>query len=421
MLLDTSSIMNVPLRIYDDFVFIVNGKEFKTTKLISDLLSPNICKIHSIDPILSEFNIHTQQKGDFSYVLNLLDFDQQSIPETEIEFISEVLEILGNNKISVTNSQEQVEVTIENVFSLIKKHEQFPIFYKIPLQNEIEFAASHFYELEEKQLQEIDNLTMETIERIVSSSKIQLLKEDQLLDFINERYSKNSNYAKFYEYVCFNFISRSKIAAFIDIFNIYDFSIPVWKSISERLKHDIRISDDECRNQFKRLNKVFKYKSSNPFDGIINHIRKRSNDSIEGKINITSSDEYGSSYSPKNAVLYNNRNRYFQTNDRSNSYICFDFKDHRVILNSYEIRSASTSYNPKYWYIQGSNDNSNWERLDEQRDCPYLNGSNLVHSFPIKSNGNKGYRYIRLYQFSNNWCSNNYLCIDSIEFYGTLV
>ena len=65
--LKTSSILNVPLQSYfDDFSFIVNGKEYKTSRLISDLLSPKICEIHANDPTFDIFTIKTQQKGDFS-------------------------------------------------------------------------------------------------------------------------------------------------------------------------------------------------------------------------------------------------------------------------------------------------------------------------------------------------------------------
>lgn len=42
-----SSIASVPIQTYkQDFTFVVNGEEFVTSRLISDLLSPKISNMH---------------------------------------------------------------------------------------------------------------------------------------------------------------------------------------------------------------------------------------------------------------------------------------------------------------------------------------------------------------------------------------
>ena len=64
--LKISSILNVPLCAYNEFSFIVNEKVYKTTQIISDLLSPKICQIHKSDPTANSFIIDTENKGDFS-------------------------------------------------------------------------------------------------------------------------------------------------------------------------------------------------------------------------------------------------------------------------------------------------------------------------------------------------------------------
>ena len=124
--LKTSSILNVPLQSYfDDFSFIVNGKEYKTSRLISDLLSPKICEIHANDPTFDIFTIKTQQKGDFSHILNLTKFNQIEIPENEYSFFSEVIEILGNESIEIIEESENTDITIDNVISRIQNHEKY--------------------------------------------------------------------------------------------------------------------------------------------------------------------------------------------------------------------------------------------------------------------------------------------------------
>lgn len=58
--LEYSSILNVPIQNYaKDFTFIVNGEEFRTSSLISDLLSTKISQIHTINPTINTFTINT--------------------------------------------------------------------------------------------------------------------------------------------------------------------------------------------------------------------------------------------------------------------------------------------------------------------------------------------------------------------------
>lgn len=98
--LNTSCLLNVPLQNYgDDFTFIVNRKEFKTSFLISDLISTKISKIHA-DPTINQFEITTKDQVFFSYILNLINFISVQLPEAEIPFFAEISEILGLNSIS---------------------------------------------------------------------------------------------------------------------------------------------------------------------------------------------------------------------------------------------------------------------------------------------------------------------------------
>ena len=127
MKLKTKSIINVPLcQCDDDFYFIVNGKEFKTNRIISDLLSPKICQIHRIDPTINSFTITTQQDGDFSNILKLVDFENHEIADNEFYFISEVIEALENEFIIVDMKHQ--EMTENNVLDLLQEHLKFKTF-----------------------------------------------------------------------------------------------------------------------------------------------------------------------------------------------------------------------------------------------------------------------------------------------------
>ena len=86
--LQEKSILNVPLQLYQkDFIFVVNGKEFYTTKTIADLLSRKISNLHINDPTIDQIKINTKEKGDFTYFLNLIYFNKVKIPDSQIPFI----------------------------------------------------------------------------------------------------------------------------------------------------------------------------------------------------------------------------------------------------------------------------------------------------------------------------------------------
>ena len=119
--LQTDSILQAPLSVYqNDFTFIVNQKEYQTTKLVADLLSPIISNIHASDPTMNEFFITTDNNGDFSTILQLVNFKETEIKENEQNFIIEIIEKLGMSKIFINKAKE--EISLENCILLLKQH-----------------------------------------------------------------------------------------------------------------------------------------------------------------------------------------------------------------------------------------------------------------------------------------------------------
>ncbi|KAK8883875.1 hypothetical protein M9Y10_042975 [Tritrichomonas musculus] len=369
--LKPASILKVPIQIYDkDFKFLVNGEEFKTSRLLSDLLSPNICNIHLTDPSFDEIIINTHNSGNFSHFINLQAFNVENISANELPFISEVLEILGNDSINFIE-EEKTEITIDNVFSLIKKHQKNDKFYN----DEIEFISSHFYLLCETQAEELESLSIDALTDVIGSKKIQLKDEDQLLHFINKMYLKSSTFSVLYEKVVYSNLSNKAMSDFIDVYDV-----------------------NEMTKQCLRKNEVV----------------------------ITSSSIYHNEakFNPRNVTFYDDKEKWFCSQDDKNSWICFDFREHRVCPSYYTLKSANWGPNnghPKNWVIEGSADNSSWSLLDEQRNCCILNGREIVHSFKIKNfDSNSEFNYIRMRQTGPNWCGDDYLGFKSFEIYGVL-
>lgn len=428
--IEPSCLLTVPLQTYDNnFSFIVNGEEFKTSRLISDLLSPVICKIHSNDPTVDTFTINTSQSGDFSHILNIFNFTENGIPISEVPFIREVIKILGNDSIEC---QENSEITVENVLSFIKQHEQNSNFFNKRLSKEIDFTSQHFFELCKTQEEEIMNLSMNTLIRILNNDNLQLNTEDQLLTFINNLYKSDTKYSILYETVLFENVSSDIMKEFTAIYDNEEMSRGTWLRLSKRLESKIEKksenSEELKRYKIEKKNGILFSPSSNQneFKGIINYLQTQTNGQIEKEINITASSVWNKTEErqPKVVVLFNDINSYFISKNKPNSWICYDFKKYRIIPTEYTIRSkplGENSGHPRNWVIECSNDNNLWEIVDEQKNCSILNGKSITATFKMNHSIEKEFQYIRMRLTGPNWNNDDYLQINALEIYGQLI
>lgn len=435
MQLRPSSILNVPIQNYDnDFSFVVNGKLFKTSKIVSDLLSPTICRLHSNDPTIDVFNINTSHQGDFSRILNLVNFNKTEITDKDLPFLSEVFEILGTGSIEFSLINQASEITIDNVFHLLQNHEKYYKFFSSQIASEIEFISSHFNELCETKEEEFYKLDFDTLFQIISSPKLLLKSEDQLLNFLNRMYSNNSMYSIFYETVFFSNVTIEAISEFITLFDVNDMNDSIWQRICERLKEKIECKNDvmiKGRYESEKVDEnqrfiLFKCSNEKKFEGIINYLHQKSNGKIKNLIGITSSSVYDSNdiHQPINIALFDDQKKRFRSMDSPGSWIRIDFKDHRIIPSDYSIRSTEWGANcghPANWVIECSKDGSSWTVVDEQKNCSYLNGKYHVHSFKISSQCDSEFRYIQVRSTGKSWAGTNTLAFDSFEVYGKLI
>lgn len=143
--LEISSITNVPLKAYEEFTFIVNDESFKTTKLVADLISNKVCQLHLSDPTFDTFIIKTKQKGNFSKILNLVDFKTQSIQNSEVPFYHEVFDQLQCQFFNFIDYNEE-KINFDNAFDSVEENILFYCKYN---EKKIDFLASHFCEIYE--------------------------------------------------------------------------------------------------------------------------------------------------------------------------------------------------------------------------------------------------------------------------------
>lgn len=434
--LKKSSIINAPFHMYKkDFSFIVNGEEFPTSRFIADLLSPKISQLHSIDSTSDNFIIETQETGDFSVFLNLINFDHNNIPESELPFISEVIKILNSDTIKVHSPNNSNTLTLNNVFGRLENHLKNDKFFKQEIESEIEFISSQFFEInedDEEQIKQMSQLPLNILNSILNSPKLQLKAEDQLLKVVNSIYSIERSYFQLYEHVQFVNVESENILEFLEFFNFNDLTSETWLNLASRLKQETKRNEKlNYRYKFEKnrfptaknkSNKIeILFNNENQFDGIINFIRNQDIDGTQNSIEITASSVANPLFPPSNVIEYETDQLYFYTKNSQNSWIRFDFKENRVSPTSYTLRTdMSSDYHPKSWVIEGSNDKVNWEKIDHQTNCNFTNGRDITHTFEIAKNTGKEFKYIQMRVTGKNWLGHYLLDIGAIEFHGTL-
>lgn len=415
ILLQKDCITQIPLQNYQkDFTFIVNGVKYETSKLVADLLSLKISKIHFSDPTVDKYVIRTHSRGNFERVLSLVEFNQNELIDDEIPFFTEIVQELCIDKIDINIFKEKLNVN--NVIDQIKKHEKLQYFFSDEFSKEIDFLSENFYKLNETQIDDLLSLSEETIERIISNENLTLKEEDQLFNLISKLWEENNGYFYFFEYVIFENISKESFEDFLR--NISDFqnmSFGIWKSLLNRILNE----KSEMTRKYRDLNDFPVPNNSKDLNGIVSYLQKSSKDSEEVVIKYSS---IGGG-DPNNLLKINEKSKGFYTANKQNSWICFEFKNHEICPKGYTIISQHHGKNrshPRFWNIEGSNDYVNWKVIDS-KDCPDLNGSFIAKTFTISNPENEKFKYLRIRQTGIAWDHSNYLHVTAMEFYGKLV
>lgn len=431
---DTEFILSVdprkiPFQHYQkDFTFVVNGKEYQTSRYIADLLSPQICQYHFTDETINSFNISVDlqdDKCDFTEILSLISFEKKPIKNENLDFYIKIFMSLGNDQaLTELVPKNPIDITLTNVFEIIQNKQKYFFlnqtnskFTNEVIQRETDFIACHFYEIDHEELQKLD---ISIIEDIIRNEKLQLKDEDSFMHFIIDLYSKNSKLSYLFENVHFLNISNEELENFYENFDLNDINSSIWNMIINRSINSI-VSNDQISSQLSERYHFHEchYSRGGVFNGIIKYLTDKAGGNIHDKGIIevsTNCPNYDKP--PKNLLDFNCKN-YFEADGR-NAWIKFDFKNMKVKLEKYSIKSYSAGvdqFHLKNWLIEISNDNENWITIDKHSNCHTLNGNGLVGTFDVQPNNFS--RFVRLRQTGGLW-GEGYMWLHEIEFYGYL-
>lgn len=398
----------------ENFKFIVNGETFTCPRFFAEFISPTISKFHMADSTIDSFTINIPFQGSFSDFLVLSEGEPLEINDSNYQFIKYISKSIQNEELMEFFDKDNPELSIDNVIDRLKSKKYENRSY----EKEINFISSHFYEIDENSLL---NLEYDDLSLILSNDSIQPQSEDSLFDFICLLFKQDESYFGLFENVEFAYLSNEKIQQFVSIFDKSQIKMNnnVWKAISKRL---LIFNKQETHRVYHRKAIKIRYNEKEPLNGVFYFLKNKNKKEIAKHQIINVIPSSCSVRDPK-AIIDSNQPEVFQTEDRANQWIAFEFRDMKMKVTSYTLQSYYNGKpnfaNPKNWILEGSDDGREWVEMDRHEDCPDLNNKNAIQNYKIKGDF-KEFKYIRVKQIGKNWANKDQLTLSKVELFGDL-
>lgn len=294
-----------------DFTFIVNGQEYKTSRIVADILSPKIKNAHLSDSTINKFYINTNnQKSDiihFPDFLKLVNYETNSIKTDIINEYSDYFYHLGNNhdyirlqliRLNLITKEDPL-LTFSSIF--LNEEKQEISYEEEGLKDFISFISSHFYEIDQEKMKK---LPKSAIYSIISNPNLRVSDEDSFLNFIVELYLNDRSYSDLFEYVIFNNVRKKALKSFFSVFTYEDINMNIWHSICDLFTSQSNSNHSERYNiNEKHLFHISEFKNDK-FSGIMRYLNnnKKGNIHDNGTIKIASNSICADCLHPKNLV-----------------------------------------------------------------------------------------------------------------------
>jgi hypothetical protein len=119
---------------------------------------------------------------------------------------------------------------------------------------------------------------------------------------------------------------------------------------------------------------------------------------------------------------FESAHRYGNIPDTRNNWICYNFKERRIALTHYTIRTNDWGLGNshlKSWLVETSADGENGREVAREEDNEQLNGSRFTGTFAVADGGES--RFIRLVNIGKNHYGDDQIVISAWEIFGSLV
>ena len=422
----------------DKFKIIVNNTVHEVPLSFALGISPFITEEYLKDPTFKELNIR----------INNNTLKEEEIKKEFGKFIkgeeisSEIFYEIGNvlkNKEMLKEWNKNQKITKETINKMIQINHK--LYDKTNIKGDqkeienmkevLEYIGEHFEELKN----EIQELTNEEIIFILKNDKIKVEKEDIIWEFVKERIKNQSEMniknkrdkSMLLGIIECKHLNKESFKEYIDMIeeeDIQNESI-IFRKIREILINNLdnlHLEEDLKRKMKDNIMNINHQEGKN-FEGIINHFQNQSEKRIleQGIISITASS-VNDSCGPEHLIEYDS-NSYYYSNNNAGNWIEINFKEKKVKINGYSLRTYGygyNGYNLKNWVIEGSKDKNQWIEIDKKENNFDLNGSSFEHHFPI-SKSTDAFQYIRLRSIGLNHYGNNHIILTKLELYGEII
>ena len=189
---------------------------------------------------------------------------------------------------------------------------------------------------------------------------------------------------------------------------------------TKRLKSD----EEKRKGALKRIPVQVRYDDARPLDGIIAYLTRECGGNVHEKeiVEVTASSVDSLDRKPENVVDLTTSSD-FCSKGEENSWVCYNFKQRRVAVTSYSIRSFDAgrgSGHPRSWVLQVSNDGEVWNTIDSSENNSDLNGNLVTCHFPVTTQPGGDFRFVRLLQTGPNHYPGHRLVISGLELFGSI-
>ena len=385
----------------------------------ADFISPRIAKMRKTDPTLNqymikiEYNINEKICQDFEMLLN---GNKIEINKENIDSLFAIFCDLGNEEFTSFFAKHD-EITSDNVFLLITdksiKGEN--------IDSLISYAAKNFFQLDLPQ-----NAKLEILEEIFSNKDFCILSEDSLFDYISSLLTRDFGYyIPLLRFIHTEALSDEKANAFsslVDKIEDHELLASLWPVLKRRFIYPLR--NPFYNPRYWRQASISCLYKGDPFDGIFNYLTKVFNGNIKelGVIHIECSSFFSDKIKLKS--ILEDDGDWGTLNRKKPQWINFGFKPGKVAITGYTIRTHGheiwSKSHLRSWILLGSNDEINWDIIDEQNDVIDFKGTyHATKTFQTKET--VFYSTIRLQRTSKTWGENYYLALNRFELFGYII
>jgi hypothetical protein len=416
--LSAKGLLNIPRNpSVNDFSVVFGSGRYECTRFFAAFLSPRLCECEVGGLPQDEFIFETELTvDDFDNFISHCCSSFSGLREEERRLFISTARELGNSEIYslVASNCEGISQSIVDHFSACAVGKAFESISG----EEIAILANHFHELPDHLLKDCP---IELLGALLSHGDLKIKDEDSLLTFLRSLWTVDPAYFVLSEFVRFEFVSAIQIEDFVESSCSFlgEFNSGIWRSLGRRLMLPVRL-DGVRRRRLETVESVaIPFKSGAPLDGIVRYLSGKCRGNVHAKhiITITASSQNENFWVHHLADL--DSDNFFNSENRRDQWFCYDFKDQRIVLTHYSVRTYQyAEYNPRSWVVESSADGENWTEIDRKVSGGDLYEVKAVRTFPIANP--EECRMVRFRQIGPNHANNHYLCLLAFEVFGTL-